>query len=355
MFEIRAGRESDKPQILELIKEIFGSEPADRTARRWDWQWHQDPRLLEPGFRSVVAEWNGRVIANLSCIPAGLFIDGKPVEAYWYADALTHWGSVRQALREQKRAGQAGGLKLPRGIAAVMLDHPAAGVMQLGKHLTDPMTVVAYKIGSTDQPVTGSWSRLISFRQPLERYFGKLLAMPVAFFVDLIIPRVPQPGMAVKTLTGDFDARFDGLWEQARNEYQAITRRDRATLNWRYRQHPDTAYQVLTVEDHEGLRGYLIYSVFYRHQQRRAHILDMLASHRDTAVLEALIAEALHQLRRQSVHRVECYAGGLTAIAALEHMGFKPRLHNGKVQCTLVRGIPPLDELYITRGDGDGG
>ena len=177
----------------------------------------------------------------------------------------------------------------------------------------------------------------------------------MAFFADLMIPRVSKPGMAVKILAGEFDARFDGLWEQARNEYQAITRRDRATLNWRYRQHPDTAYQVLTVEDQGELRGYLVYSVFFRHQQRRAHIVDILASHRDTAVLEALIAEALHQFRRQSVHRVECYAGGKTVISALEHLGFKPRLHKGKVQSTLVRGIPPLEELYVTRGDGDGG
>jgi hypothetical protein len=166
---------------------------------------------------------------------------------------------------------------------------------------------------------------------------------------------MPKLGMAVKTLTGDFDARFDGLWEQAKHEYQAITRRDRATLNWRYRQHPETVYQVLTVGDEGNLRGYLVYSVFFRHQQRRAQIVDILASHRDAAVLEALIAEALHQLRRQSVHRVECYAGGTTVISALEHLGFKPRLHNGKVQSTLVRGLPPLDELYVTRGDGDGG
>ncbi len=355
MLEIRAGRDSDKLQILALIKEIFGAEEAERAERRWHWQWQEDPRLGSPGYCGVVAEWNGQVIANLSCLPSGLHLAGQPVDAYWFADALAHWGSIRRVMRELKRAGEVdGGPDLSKGIAAAMLNHPAAGVAQLGKHLTDPMAVVAYKIGSTDQKDTGSWARIISFRQPMEKYVGKPLAQLLGWMADWVLPRIPKPNREARLLEGSFDERFDDLWEQAKRECQGITRRDRATLEWRYRKHPDTAYTVLVVEDKGELLGYLVYACFYRHQQYRAQIVDVLAGQCPSDTLESLLSAALRRMRRDGVHKVECYAGGKILIAALERMGFKQRLHNGKPQSTLIRRIPEV-ELYVTRGDGDGG
>ncbi len=355
MFEIRPGRESDRPQILELIRQVFGQAQAKRAERRWQWQWQDDPRLAEPGYHGMVAEWNGRVIANLSGIPAGLYLDGQPVEAWWYADVLVHWGSVRRALREQKRSGGGQtGPRLAKGIATAMLDHPAAGRIQMGKHLTDAMQVVGYQANFTDQPQTGSWSRLVSFRQPLERFVGCVPARALGWLGDLAIPRIQRPALPVTVLEGVFDARFDRLWEQAKTAYPAIGRRDSAFLNWRYRQHPDLTYTVLTVSVAGALRGYLVYLEFFRHEQRRAAIIDSLAGPDDGAVLDALLAKALQNLRRAAVHRVECYAGGNTLTAALQRARFKARLHNGKVQSTLVRGLPAV-ELYVTRGDGDGG
>ena len=355
MLEIRAGRDSDKAEILGLIREVFGAEEAERAERRWQWQWVEDPRLGSPGYRGVVAEWKGRVIANLSCLPSGLHLHGQPVDAYWFADALAHWGSIRRAMREMKRAGEVeGGPDLSKGIAAAMLNHPAAGDAQLGKHLTDPMSVVAYKIGSTDQKDTGSWARIISFRQPLERYLGKFLARLLGWLADWVLPRIPKPRAKVRQLEGAFDERFDQLWQQVKAEYPAITRRDRATLEWRYRKHPDTTYTVLIAENDGKLQGYLVYACFHRHQQYRAHIVDILAGRDCPSVLNDLISDAMQRMRREGVHKVECYAGGTALIAELEGLGFRQRLHNGKPQSTLIRRLPDV-ELYVTRGDGDGG
>ena len=356
MFEIRPGRESDKPQILLLIKKVYGVEVAERAERRWHWQWYEDPRLTEPGFHGVVAEWNGQVIACVSSVPAGLYFYGMPVNAFWFVDGLVHWSSVRRALRSQKGAkvSSLGTPDLSKGLYAAMLNHPAAGVMQMGKHLTDPAAVVCYKIGSSAQPGTGSWSRLISFQQPLEGVVGNPLALALGWLADLAVPRIPKATLPVNVHEGCFDERFDELWNQAKDDYQAITRRDSVTLNWRYRQHPDTVYTVLTVANKHALLGYLVYSCFYRHQQYRAHIVDLLVPRQHYPALDDLLITAMRRMRAECVHRVECYAGNSQVISALKRMKFKERLHNGKPQSTLVRGLPEV-ELYITRGDGDGG
>lgn len=356
MFEIRPGSETDKPQILQLIRRVYGAEEAERAERRWFWQWHEDPRLSEPGFRGVVSEWNGQIIACVSSVPAGLFLHGKPVDAFWFVDGLVNWGSVRRALRSQKGADSTSQAfpDLSKGLYAAMLNHPAAGGIQMGKHLTDQAAVVCYKIGSSVQPGTGSWSRLISFRQPLEQWVGKPLAMVLGKLADLAIPGFPKSVLPVEVLEGNFDQRFDVLWNQVKDAYPAITRRDMATLNWRYRQHPDTTYTVLTVAEEGTMLGYLVYSCFYRHQQYRAHIVDLLIRPPRYAVLEGLLIAAMRRMRHEGVHRVECYTGNSQVVAALRKLKFKERLHNGRPQTTLVRCLPEV-ELYITRGDGDGG
>lgn len=354
MFEIRPGCDNDKSQILELIREVFGKEDAERAERRWHWQWQEDPRLEKPGYHGMVAVWNGGVIGNLTTIPAGLYVEGKPVDAYWFADACVNWGKLRKAMRELKHSGQTSEIDLSKGLAGAMLNHPAAGFIHLGKHLTDPMAVVAYKVDSVDQPETNSWARLVSFKQPLESILGRPIGTALGWLADLFIPGFPKTTHEVKLLNADFDSRFDGLWAEVKLDYQAITRRDAATLNWRYRRHPDNTYQILTVNDENGLAGYLVYSIFVRHRQLRAQIVDILARKNNSKAFKSLLSAALHHMHREKVHKVECYAGGTTLGEELKACGFKPRLHHGKPQTVLARRLGNV-ELYVTRGDGDGG
>ena len=148
MIDIRPGTDADRPQIVARIARGLRPEPAaQRADGLWDWQWHQDPRLPTPGYRGIVAEWRGQIIGTLSTIPAGLHIGGEPVTAHWCVDVLVHWGLMRQALKDHKRSAPAGAPDLSRGIAAALLDHPAAGPIQLAKHISDPMMAIIERIG----------------------------------------------------------------------------------------------------------------------------------------------------------------------------------------------------------------
>jgi hypothetical protein len=355
MFVIRPGRDSDKPQILELIKDVFDEHQASRAEKHWQWQWHEDPRLEHPGYNGVVAEWNGRIIGSLSSIPSGLHIDGQPVPAHWHTDNIVHWGNLRRALRELKRSGGGEGPDLTNGVSAAMINFAAAPHYgQFGKHLTPGSEVACFKLGFVPVKDSGSWSRIVSFRPLLAEYAGKLLGLLLGSLADVVLPGIPKPAMDVQVLEGDFDGRFDVLWEAAKTAYPAITRRDSAVLNWRYRRHPEQAYSVLTTDGPNGLAGYLVYASFTRHRQRRAHIVDILADKDNTAARAALIAAALRRMKAEGVHKVECYATSPVLTANLKALGFSQRVHKGKSQGTLTR-LRPETEYYFTRGDGDGG
>ncbi|MGE5154584.1 MAG: GNAT family N-acetyltransferase, partial [Bdellovibrio bacteriovorus] len=238
MIQIRPGTDGDRPQILERMEEVFGAEPARRAERLWDWQWREDPRLPSPGYRGVVADWDGRLIGVLSTIPAGLHIGGEPVQAWWFVDVLVHWGLTRQALREQRRAGGRGATDLPGGIAAALFDHPAAGPIQLGKHIADAMMTIGHRLGFAYLPNTGSLHRRVSMRRPLGRLLGTHLGDLTGAILDLALPAIPRPPFPVRLHEGPFDGRFDRLWESMRPRFPAICRRDAALLEWRYRRHP---------------------------------------------------------------------------------------------------------------------
>jgi len=357
VIEIRPGTEADRPQILARMEEVFGAEPARRAEHLWDWQWQQDPRLPSPGYRGVVADWDGRLIGVLSTIPAGLHIGGEPVQAWWFVDVLVHWGLSRQALRAHRRAAAQGSADLSQGIAAALFNHPAAGPIQLGKHIADAMMTIAHRLGFAYLPDTGSLQRRVSVRYPLGRLLGTRLGDLTGAVADLALPSIPRPPLPVRLHEGPFDDRFDSLWESVRPRYPAICRRDSALLDWRYRRHPDQDYRILIVESGQSIRGYCVTKVFERGGRRRGKIVDLLAAPGDTEAQRGLLAGALWDLRRQGAERAECFYTGARQREVLAGLEFKARLSKSRrPQPLMLRGLPgSVPELYVTQGDGDGG
>jgi len=355
MIDVRAADDADKPALLAFMAEAAGADKAATLDRRWHWQWHLDPRLAASGYKGVVAVWNGRIIGNIACMPAGMYIHGQPVDAVWLADARIHFGWAREALKAAVRAGARKRDLFPNGIAAALFDHPAAGSMQLGKHIGEAMMTIGHRAGFRYVPDAGNTMRRVSLRWPLQQAIGRVPGAMVAAVADLSIRLPRRPRLPVQALEGPFDARFDALWELARAGYPAITRRDAAVLNWHYRNHPDTDYRTLVVADGPALRGYLVYKVWHRRGRRIARVVDVLALAGDWAAVDALAAAALHELRAAGVERADWFACGAELRARLARLGFVPRVtRKSRPQPLMVRGLPEMP-FHVTSGDGDGG
>ena len=357
MIEIRPGTDADRPQIITRIAEVFGPGPAARVDRLWDWQWNEDPRLPTLGYRGIVAEWRGEIIGNLTTIPTGLHIGGEPVTAHWFVDVLVHFGLMRQALKDHRRNPPTTGPDLSHGIAAALFDHPNAGPIQFGKHISDDMMTIIERIGFIPTAGSGSMHRRVSLKHTLGRSIGRPLGGLVGAVADLALPLWRRPRLPLETLTGPFDARFDRLWEEVRGRYPAICRRDAATLQWRYRRHPEGDYQVITTSDGARLRGYVVLLTYNKGRRRWAKLVDLLTAPGDTEAVRALVSGALRILRQQGAERVETFACGGGIADCLGSLGFTGRLtKSGRPQPLMARALPPAAAgIYVTQGDGDGG
>jgi hypothetical protein len=355
MIEIRTAQETDRPAVLELMASAAGPEKAETLRRRWDWQWHQDPRLDRPGYRGVVAVWDEKVVANVSFMPAGLYLSGDAVNADWLADVRVHWGLARAAIRAARRAGVPKRELFPDGLAAAMFDHPHPRPIQLGKHIGEAMMSIGHRVGFRELPGAGNRMRRVSLRWPLQRMLGRYPAAILVPVADLGLGPLPRPRLSVVEHDGPFDARFDRLWAQAVATYPAITRRDAAVLEWHYRRHPDTRYQVLVLEQSSDLRGYIIFKIWQRKGRRISRIVDLLTAMDDLEAAQALVAQALRTLRRHGAERADWFVSAPWLQPLASTLGFEPRLtRRQRAQPLMVRGLPETS-LYVTSGDGDGG
>lgn len=357
-IQIRAASETDRAAVLAMMSSAAGEAKAETLRRRWQWQWHQDPRLASPGYQGLIAAWQGRAIASVSAQPAGLYINGSPVDAYWYVDSRIHWGWSRLALRAAAADGWSKRELFPKGLAGALLDHPGFGKIQLGKHIAEPMIKMGYRCGFVDVPGAGNRMRRVSLRAPLEQRLGRFAGRALATLADLSIPLPRRPsaraGLAVTVLDEPFDARFDGLWGQALAAYPSITRRDAQVLNWRYRAHPDTSYRVLQLGRGPRLAGYLVFKVSMRKGRRVARIVDLLCMPDDQTGIRALVTKALSEMREQGAERADWFIAGPGVGEVATSLGFRARLtRSRRPQPLLVRGL--ASEPYVTSGDGDGG
>ena len=357
MISVRAASDADKDSILQLFSEVFGPRSAERTGRLWHWQWQLDPRLQQLGYRGVVAEWEGRIIGNVSYIPAALHVDGQLIQASWGVNVVIHWGLVRRALRARRTSGRRHrtaaeqSADLSNGLAAALIDHASNDPVQLGKHISEQMLAITAKIGFSRVDSSGSWGRQLTVTPRVRRIVGGVLASVVAWPANRMLPRIPKESLGVQLFEGDFDDRFDRLWQAVHSDYQVIGLRDAATLTWRFRRHPGSRYRVATLSEGREMRGYIVTSVVPRGRFLQGKIIDLLAAREDREAVQALLGAALSGMRRDGVAGVDCYASHAALVEALQSAGFTARQ---KLHSIVVRGLPSTG-LYVTEMDGDGG
>lgn len=121
-------------------------------------------------------------------------------------------------------------------------------------------------------------------------------------------------------------------------------------LNWRYREHPLQAYEMLAARQGNRLSGYLILHM----NGEDCAIDDMLAE--DDPVRSALLAAATAVARQRGVHTLSApWMSTHPGRQLLEHCGFRPRESSPVIVLPLQQPAqsrgPAGDEWYLTGGD----
>lgn len=151
------------------------------------------------------------------------------------------------------------------------------------------------------------------------------------------------------------DSRLDDLWIRIQNDYNVMTRRDYAFINWRYFLNPIERYRFIAYVENEEIKGY---AVFKRYQSE-LQVIDLLIAKSDMVVGEALINYIIAEAVKEKAASVSLWLNVTHPLHhILEKIGFKPEgpvtyLGGLNLSSSFDDSIYDFHRWYFTMSDSD--
>jgi len=134
------------------------------------------------------------------------------------------------------------------------------------------------------------------------------------------------------------DARFDELWERARQKYVIVGDKSSAYLNWRYTNAKSGPFSFYCLTDRGGgtLAGFIVFTV----RENKAFVADVFCQDLENTLSHLLIGFASKARRMRLDSVFIAYAGGSAFLRRLEGLDFIRREFARALVVTLPADMP---------------
>ncbi|MBK5255251.1 MAG: hypothetical protein JJE39_04390 [Vicinamibacteria bacterium] len=348
-LEIVRRRPEHDPELFALYAEVFGGGNLERSRRRYDWQYFENPNTPEDGPVIWMAREGDTLLGQMATMPFPL----------WWGDHEVRASAGNDYFVRKSAQG--------RGIGISLSNRWADGVdVALALGLT-PSSYPLFKKLFTDVGPVPSFVKILDPVAVARKKWGQAvgsMAGPLLGVGLKIFSRSPGAALDVEILqVQTLSDEYDDLWLRARSSYATSVRRDAKYLRWKYLACPFREYRVLEARKAGRLSGYAVIREEGETSFRRGVIVDIFCDTTDLATQDALLAAAGADFSTKGLVRVEVYCLNSRLALALKRHGF--RAGTTAVQyCVAYRGTfdgasgpkPVLGDvanwnLFI--GDGD--
>ena len=274
MTEIARYRSEDRRAVEALYRRVFGTDAADASRLRWEWQYGRNPNNPAEGPQIWLAREGTSIIGQYATMPVKLSVRGTPVDASWGMDVMVAPERQRKGIGEvlfrtwDRNTGAALGLGLSDSSYRLFrkLRWPDVGPIPC---LVKPLTRRALRRANWPLPV----NRLVS-----------AVTLP---FIKIIARS--RPLRAEPKLIRRFDDRFTTFWQRVAPKFAFSVVRDAAYLNWKYFSAPHVRYFAVALEHDDGVAGYAVYRHLYEPRGRVTVLVDFLVDPDDESGLKTLL------------------------------------------------------------------
>jgi GNAT superfamily N-acetyltransferase len=342
--EITKYRPDDKRAVEALYRRVFGTDMADASRLRWDWQYRRNPN--NPGHEPEI--WIARegttIVGQYATMPVRLSLKGEEIGGSWGMDVMVAPERQRQGLGEvlfrtwDRNVGASLGLGLSESSYRLFqkLRWPDVGPVPC---LVKPLTRRALRRPNWPVPI----NRLVS-----------ALTLPIVKIVARSRPLHAEVRMIQR-----FDESFTQLWETLAPKFDLAIRRDAAYLNWKFAAAPHVRYSIAALRRDNRNVGYAVYRHLYEPRGRVTLLVDFLTDPDDEAGLNTLLRWVDREARVADSDKIRTFT---------MHAGFRRALRRAgyfQVRSTMefvvkVNGLPvsaafyeSTDRWHITLGDSD--
>lgn len=348
-LEIVRRRPEHDPELFALYAEVFGSGNLERSRRRYDWQYFENPNTPEDGPVIWMARDGDELLGQMATMPLPM----------WWGDREVRASAGNDYFVRKSAQG--------RGIGIALSNRWADEVdVALALGLTPSSYPLFKKIFRDVGPVP-SFLKILDATAVARKKWGRAagtLAGPALGLGLLLMSRTPATAadIEVRAVTA-FGDEYDDLWLRCRASFTTCVRRDARYLRWKFLACPFRSYRVLEARKAGTLMGYAVIREEGDASFKRGVIADLFCDTTDIATQDALVAAAIADFRAQRLVRIEVYCYNARLAATLARHGFRPGT-TGVQYCIAYRGTPDaaggatpvLDDLAnwnLFIGDGD--
>lgn len=344
MAEVLRYRPEDRRAVDALYRRVFGTDAADSSRLRWEWQYSRNPN--NPGHEPEiwVAHEGPAIVGQYATMPVRLSLGGKEIPAAWGTDAMVAPERQRQGLGEELFR------TWDRSVGA-----------SLGLGLSDSSSRLLKKLHFPDVP------GVFELVKPLTRHAIRLPQWPMALnrFVSAITLPIVRVAARVRPLRADiepirrFDASFTELWDRIADRFELAIRRDSAYLNWKYIEPPHVRYCVAALKRDGRAEGYAVYRHAQEPRGRVTLLVDFLADTHDEIGFKTLLRWVDAEARQAGSDKIRCYATHLVFRRIMRHSGYFQMRQAlplaAKINAVTVpaKFYRTIDDWHITLGDSD--
>jgi GNAT superfamily N-acetyltransferase len=286
-------RPDDRRAVEALYRRVFGTDAADASRLRWEWQYRRNPN--NPGGEPEI--WIARegpaIVGQYATMPVRLAVNGREVNASWGMDVMVAPERQRRGLGEvlfrtwDRNVGASLGLGLSDASYRLFqkLRWPDVGPVPC---LVKPLSRRAFRHPRWPMPI----NRLISF-----------LTWPLV----LIVARARPLSAEVRVLQR-FDDSFTELWERLKSKFDVAVRRDAAYLNWKFATAPHVRYSIAALVRDGKTEGYAVYRHVREPRGRVTLLVDFLADPDDEQGVETLLRWIDREARQADSDKIRTFA-----------------------------------------------
>ena len=270
-LSLRFYRDGDDERLLPLLEAAFDGWPAVETTvpalEHLRWKLRSRPEALGYHF---VAEQDRRMVGLRAFLLQRVLIGGRSFSARQEVDTCVHPDEQHKGVMSAMVSASADGIDRAFDLSfSILSGRPAM------KRLNE----------SDDE----------------DAFFCKISVLERALGDP---PAAGHPaGWAIQGRPA-FDARIDGFFEEAAQQFDCIVVRSAAELNWRYADVRAGAFTIRLAEQEGRVLGYAV----LRSSQNRAHIADLLALPGRLDVAASLVRDALVHFSERGGETIECWS-----------------------------------------------
>lgn len=338
---------SEQDKLLSFLRLAYPGEPLKSDPAFWQWQFLENPCVSPDNVPTWIVTDGDKIVGQLAALPIKLKVGEEELRAIWVVNIIV--------LPEYRGRG------LGTRLFEVARESFCQTMIALGYNEQSGAILRRLKwfeMGRINRYhlllFPGDAAKEISRFAPA-RHLANLLYAPFR-------PHLSKLSNANGELreVAEFDAAFDKLWLDAREQWPCAVVRDARFLEWQYKKQPGKKFDVLGYYEDDTLLGYIV--LFFRKAEHggvshKAAITDLCYSARNSqVVIDSLLKGALRLALERHTGGVVTDVLDASVGERLQRFGFRyVKASPGFMVAPGEREalMKSRSNWFLTRGDSD--